>query len=47
MPLIDAVECIITCSKCGNKTGGFGIDDYSLAEEAFKEGWHETSSGAE
>ena len=45
MSLIDAVECVISCSKCDNHTGGYGIGDCELADEAFKHGWHETRDG--
>lgn len=42
MELVDAVECTITCDGCGKETGGHGIDDYTLADEAKREGWRVT-----
>ena len=42
MKLLDAVECIIECSKCDNKTGGFGISDQDLADDAKSQGWSVT-----
>jgi hypothetical protein len=36
------MEIRLSCSKCNTKFGGYGTDEFSVAEEADKEGWRVT-----
>lgn len=43
--LYECVECLLTCTKCKEKIGGFGTDDFSVAEQAHEEGWKVNQAG--
>jgi len=43
--LYDCVEYFLSCTKCKKKIGGFGTDDFSVAEQAHREGWRVTWAG--
>lgn len=42
MDMIDVVQCIIECEKCGKTIGGYDAGEAEVADDAIAAGWHIT-----